>query len=86
MENENSILGRNEALNIGVVMPRFAICPLCAREVKLTKAGRFRKHGHKYSLANKDYFGFVKSNGLRVETTPPCIKSGDKYVCPKNGA
>lgn len=54
-----------------------AFCCKCGREVKLTKDGRYRRHGYKRSYASRDYYGVPLHSGYKgVETKQPCSESG----------
>ena len=57
----------------------FVFCTRCGRPVKLTKHGRYMRHGYSFSIANKTYSG-VPIVGRRIEKNPPCMNSGEKYI------
>jgi len=53
-------------------------CHVCGREVKLTKDGRYRRHGYKRSYASRNYYGVPYVSGYSgVETKKPCWASGE---------
>jgi hypothetical protein len=53
-------------------------CHVCGREVKLTKDGRYRRHGYKRSYASRNYYGVPYESGYSgVETKNPCLASGE---------
>lgn len=56
--------------------PLFAFCPLCGKLIRLTKNGRFYRHGSK-RVRQKTWSGFMLERFIELKES--CSESGNKY-------
>lgn len=57
---------------------KYAYCYICGKRIKLTKDGKYYRHGYNRSFASKDWMGIPLGAGYYgKETKGPCQASGE---------